>query len=75
MSFQVKILLLSFATSVVISMIVIPLLRKLKIGQSERDEGPKSHLKKSGTPTMGGIIFIISTLIIECIFVYRLFVR
>lgn len=46
MSFQVKILLLSFATSTFISMIVIPLLRKMKIGQSEREEGPKSHLKK-----------------------------
>ena len=62
MSFQVKILLLSFATSVVISMIMIPMLRKLKVGQSERKDGPETHLKKSGTPTMGGIILIISTL-------------
>ena len=46
MSFQVKILLLSFVTSVVISIIVIPILRKLKVGQSERDDGPKSHLNK-----------------------------
>lgn len=65
MSFQVKILLLSFATSTFISMIVIPLLRKMKIGQSEREEGPKSHLKKSGTPTMGGIILIIATLLLS----------
>ncbi len=65
MSFQVKILLLSFATSVVISMLIIPMLRKLKVGQSERDDGPKSHLSKSGTPTMGGIILIISTLLLS----------
>ena len=65
MSFQVKILLLSFITSVVISIIVIPILRKLKVGQSERDDGPKSHLNKKGTPTMGGIILIISTLVLS----------
>lgn len=65
MSFQVKILLLSFATSVVISMLFIPLLRKLKVGQSERKDGPKSHLSKSGTPTMGGIILIVSILLLS----------
>ena len=65
MSFQVKILLLSFATSVVISMLFIPLLRKLKVGQSEREDGPKSHLSKSGTPTMGGIILIVSILLLS----------
>ncbi|MBR3324886.1 MAG: phospho-N-acetylmuramoyl-pentapeptide-transferase [Clostridia bacterium] len=65
MSFQVKILLLSFATSTFISMIAIPILRKLKVGQSERELGPKSHLGKSGTPTMGGIILIISTLVLS----------
>lgn len=65
MSFQVKILLLSFVASTVISIIVIPCLRKLKIGQSERELGPKSHLNKSGTPTMGGIILIISTLVLS----------
>ena len=62
MSFQVKILLLSFAISTFISIIAIPILRRLKIGQSERELGPKSHLGKSGTPTMGGIILMLSTL-------------
>lgn len=65
MSFQIKILLLSFVTSTVISIIVIPLLRKLKIGQSEREDGPESHLGKKGTPTMGGIILIIATLVLS----------
>lgn len=65
MSFQVKILLLSFATSVAISLVVIPLLRKLKVGQSEREDGPESHLKKKGTPTMGGLILITATLLLS----------
>ena len=62
MSFHIKILLLSFFTSIVIAFVVIPILRKLKAGQSEREDGPQSHLGKSGTPTMGGIIMIISSL-------------
>lgn len=65
MSFQIKILLLSFAASTIISLIVIPILRKLKVGQSEREEGPQSHLKKKGTPTMGGIILIITILLLS----------
>ena len=65
MSFQIKILLLSFAASTIISLIVIPILRKLKVGQSEREDGPQSHLKKKGTPTMGGIILIITTLLLS----------
>lgn len=69
MSFQIKILLLSFAASTVISLIVIPILRRLKVGQSEREDGPKSHLKKKGTPTMGGIILII-TIILLSAFLY-----
>ena len=65
MSFQIKILLLSLSTSIMISILVIPLLRRLKVGQSERELGPKSHLKKAGTPTMGGLILIISTLLLS----------
>lgn len=65
MSFQIKILLLSFAVSVVISLIVIPTLKRLRVGQSERDDGPESHLKKKGTTTMGGLILIISTLLLS----------
>ena len=49
MSFQIKILLLSFAASTVISLIVIPILRKLKVGQSEREDGPQSHLKNGNS--------------------------
>ncbi len=64
MQYQNKILLLSFVATVVLALIIIPILRKLKVGQIEREEGPKSHLKKQGTPTMGGIIMIIVLLIV-----------
>lgn len=69
MEFQVKVLILSFIITVVLSLIIIPILRKLKVGQIERDDGPESHLKKQGTPTMGGIIIAISIVII-CIGLY-----
>ena len=43
--------------------IILPLLKKMKVGQMERDDGPESHLKKQGTPTMGGIVMILSIII------------
>lgn len=54
---------LSFALTVVISPIIIPYLRRLKFGQAIRDEGPESHKKKSGTPTMGGVMIIVSVIV------------
>ena len=59
MEFQINILLLSFAITVVLGLIIVPILRKLKVGQIERSDGPESHLKKQGTPTMGGIIIML----------------
>ncbi len=64
MGYQIKILALAFVIAFVISIIIIPILKRKKIGQNEREDGPKSHLKKQGTPTMGGIIMIISLLIV-----------
>lgn len=55
--------LISFAISVVMGPVVIPFLRRLKVGQTVREEGPESHLKKNGTPTMGGILILISVVI------------
>lgn len=52
--------LISFAISVLLSPIFIPFLRKIKFGQFVRDDGPQSHLKKTGTPTMGGVVILIS---------------
>lgn len=54
---------ISFAITIILGPILIPLLRKLKIGQNVREEGPKTHLKKSGTPTMGGVIMLIALII------------
>ena len=50
---------ISFAISVMLGPFIIPFLRRLKVGQTVRDDGPQSHLKKSGTPTMGGILILI----------------
>lgn len=63
MRIETNILLISFIVSVILGLIIIPILKKLKIGQIERDDGPQSHLKKQGTPTMGGIIMIIAMVI------------
>ena len=64
MEFQINILLLSFAITVVLGLIIVPILRKLKVGQIERSDGPESHLKKQGTPTMGGIIIMLGITIV-----------
>ena len=69
MNFDTKILLISFVVSIILGILVIPILKKLKVGQIERDDGPKSHLKKQGTPTMGGVIFLIATAITALFYV------
>lgn len=50
--------IISMAVGILLGYAMIPLLRKMKFGQSIREEGPKGHLSKSGTPTMGGLIFM-----------------
>ena len=70
MEFHIVIpVLISFAISAVLGPVIIPFLRKLKMGQTERTEGVQSHLKKAGTPTMGGVIFLISTIITSLFYV------
>lgn len=64
MNTQTLNLLVAFAATVLLGMIVVPQLKKLKVGQVVRDDGPKSHLKKSGTPTMGGIVIVIVLVVI-----------
>ncbi len=59
----VTILATSFILTVILAPIGIPMLRRLKFGQSIREEGPQSHMKKAGTPTMGGIIFLLSIIV------------
>ena len=63
LKFETVTLIASFIISIILGIIVIPILKKLKVGQIERDDGPKSHLKKQGTPTMGGIIIIITLIL------------
>jgi phospho-N-acetylmuramoyl-pentapeptide-transferase len=69
MSLIIYSVLIAFVLSILQGPIVIPMLHKLKFGQNIREEGPKSHLKKAGTPTMGGIIFMISTILTMLIIV------
>lgn len=52
--------IISFILTVILALLGIPFLRKLKIGQTVREDGPRGHLRKSGTPTMGGILFLLA---------------
>lgn len=55
--------IISFVASAILCPIVIPFLHKLKFGQQVRDDGPQEHLKKQGTPTMGGLVILSSIII------------
>ena len=71
MRFQMIIMIISFVVTVILAFVIIPVLKKIKVGQIERDDGPQSHLKKQGTPTMGGIIFMISIIIcVTAVYIY-----
>lgn len=61
--------IISFAISALLGPVVIPFLRRLKVGQTVRDEGPKAHLKKNGTPTMGGILIMIAVVVTSLLYV------
>lgn len=62
-------ILISFVISAIFAPIAIPFLKRLKIGQTERDLGPQSHLKKSGTPTMGGIVILLAMTVTSIIYI------
>lgn len=64
MKLEIQILTASFVLTAIVALIVLPILKKLKVGQIERTYGPQSHLKKQGTPTMGGIMILITMAII-----------
>ena len=68
MKLQIIYLLLSFIFTASLGKIIIPILKKLKVGQSERKEGPRSHLRKQGTPTMGGILIVVAIVIGSLLF-------
>lgn len=61
--------IISFIISAALGPFIIPFLRRLKVGQTVRDEGPQSHIKKNGTPTMGGILILIAVVLTSLIYV------
>ena len=61
--------IIAFAISAALCPIVIPFLHKLKFGQQVREDGPQAHLKKKGTPTMGGIAFLLSVIITSLFYI------
>ncbi|MDW0115819.1 phospho-N-acetylmuramoyl-pentapeptide-transferase [Sporosarcina thermotolerans] len=66
----ITVITVSFILTALIGTAIIPLLRRLKFGQSIREEGPAAHKKKAGTPTMGGLIFLSSIIITMLVLSY-----
>lgn len=62
-------IIIAFAISALLCPLIIPFLHKLKFGQQVRDDGPQSHLKKQGTPTMGGLIILCSIIITSVFYI------
>jgi phospho-N-acetylmuramoyl-pentapeptide-transferase len=69
----IRVIIVSFLIALFLGPVVIPVLKRLKVGQSIREDGPQTHLSKSGTPTMGGIIIILA--ILTSLVTSRLFTR
>lgn len=65
-------IIIAFLITILLLPIFIPFLRRLRFGQSIREEGPESHQEKAGTPTMGGIVIIISIVITSLIMLFKL---
>ncbi len=61
--------LISFAVSAVLCPFAIPFLHRLKFGQQVRNDGPSTHLKKQGTPTMGGIVILAGIIVTSLIYI------
>lgn len=61
--------LAAFFLSVILGPLIIPVLRRIKAGSTSREDGPETHLKKTGTPVMGAFIYLISALIVELFFI------
>ena len=68
MKMYIMYILVALIISLILGKIFIPVLQRLKAGQSIREDGPQSHLVKSGTPTMGGVIFLVTVLLTTVIF-------
>src|SRR3712207_2371249 len=59
--------LISYILMMIMGPFLIPVLHKMKFGQTVRDDGPQSHLKKNGTPTMGGVMFMVAITVVTLI--------
>lgn len=68
MGLMVYTAILSFVLALAVGYVSIPMLTRLKFGQRVRTDGPKTHIKKTGTPTIGGVIFIIPLILVSLIF-------
>ena len=60
---------ISFCISALLGPVLIPWLKRLKVGQTVREDGPAGHLKKNGTPTMGGLLILLSVSVVTLLFV------
>lgn len=63
-------IIISFAICALLCPFCIPFLRKLKFGQNVRDDGPESHLKKAGTPTMGGVMIMLAVIVASLVMIF-----
>lgn len=68
-NFMIVPILISFVLSAALGPLIIPLLKRMKAGQTVREDGPSTHLKKSGTPTMGGILIMVSVAVTSVLYV------
>ena len=62
-------IIIAFAVSALLCPVIIPFLHKLKFGQQVREDGPQAHLKKQGTPTMGGLVFLTAVVITSLLYI------
>jgi phospho-N-acetylmuramoyl-pentapeptide-transferase len=69
--YQVAAYIAAFIIAVLSARLVIPLLRRLKCGQTVREDGPQMHLAKTGTPTMGGVLFLIPLVLVGGWYAFR----
>ncbi|MBQ4537205.1 MAG: phospho-N-acetylmuramoyl-pentapeptide-transferase [Lachnospiraceae bacterium] len=67
--------IVSFAISAAFGPIMIPLLKRIKCGQTVRDDGPQTHLKKTGTPTMGGVLILLGVMAASYVYIEKFPVR
>ena len=65
------IFLITFAGAVLLAPFYIPLLRRLKFGQTIRYNGPQTHLKKQGTPTIGALIFLTPLIVVTLVLYFK----